>query len=144
MFPLAQRIRQSTARDALIPPGARVLAACSGGGDSVALAALLCELERATDWSLAGLLHVNHGLRGASADEDEAFCRQLAGELAVPIVVERVDVSASARARRISIEAAGHRESGTSSSSAWFEREPPISWRPRTRATTRRRPFSCG
>lgn len=109
MFPLAQRIRQSTARDALIPPGARVLAACSGGGDSVALAALLCELERATDWSLAGLLHVNHGLRGASADEDEAFCRQLAGELAVPIVVERVDVSASARARRISIEAAGHR-----------------------------------
>ncbi len=109
MFPLAQRILQSTQRDALIPPGARVLTACSGGGDSVALAALLCELERATDWSVAGLLHVNHGLRGASADEDEAFCRRLAGELDVPVTVERADVAARARAERISVEAAGHR-----------------------------------
>ena len=109
MFRLAQRVLQSVERDALIPPGARVLSACSGGGDSVALAALLSELERATDWSLAGLLHVNHGLRGASADEDEAFCRQLAGDLGVPIIVEHVDVAARARAERTSVEAAGHR-----------------------------------
>ena len=109
MFPPAQRVLQSAARDALIPPGARVLAACSGGGDSVALAALLCELEPETDWSVAGLLHVNHGLRGASADEDEAFCRQLARDLGVPIAVERADVAARARAERISVEAAGHR-----------------------------------
>ena len=109
MFPLAQRVLQPADRDALIPPGARVLAACSGGGDSVALAALLCELEPSTDWSVAGLLHVNHGLRGASADEDEAFCRQLARDLGVPIAVERADVAALARAERISVEAAGHR-----------------------------------
>ena len=109
MFPLTQRVLHSIDRDALIPPGARVLAACSGGGDSVALAALLCELEPETDWSVAGLLHVNHGLRGASADEDEAFCRQLARGLGVPITVERADVAALARAERISVEAAGHR-----------------------------------
>ena len=109
MFPLLQRVLQSIDRDALVHPGARVLAACSGGGDSVALAALLCELEPKTDWSVAGLLHVNHGLRGASADEDEAFCRQLAGALGAPIIVERVDVAARARAERTSVEAAGHR-----------------------------------
>ena len=109
MSPLAQRVRQSIEREALVPPGARVHVACSGGGDSVALAALLCAIERETDWSVAGLLHVNHGLRGASADDDEAFCRQFARELGVPITVERVDVAARARKERISIEAAGHR-----------------------------------
>ena len=109
MSSLAQRIPLSIERAALIPRGARVVVACSGGGDSVALAALLCEIEREADWSVAGLLHVNHGLRGASADGDEAFCRQLARELGVPISVEHVDVAGRARAERISVEAAGHR-----------------------------------
>ncbi len=83
--------------------------ACSGGGDSVALAALLCELAQGAGWSFAGLLHVNHGLRGAAADEDEAFCRDVAATLGVPMAVERADVAARARAERVSIEAAGHR-----------------------------------
>ncbi len=109
MSPLVQRVRQSIEREARIQPAARVLVACSGGGDSVALASLLCETAPAAGWSVAGLLHVNHGLRGASADDDEAFCRQLAGELGVPITVERIDVAARAREERISIETAGHR-----------------------------------
>lgn len=109
MSSLAQRVRQSIEREARIQPAARVLVACSGGGDSVALASLLCEITPATGWSVAGLLHVNHGLRGASADGDEAFCRRLAGELGVPITVERIDVAARARKERVSIEAAGHR-----------------------------------
>ena len=109
MSPLAQRVRQSLEREALLPPGTRVLVACSGGGDSVALGALLCELAPGAKWSVAGLLHVNHRLRGAASDEDETFCRDLAATLGVPITVERVDVAARARGERISIEAAGHR-----------------------------------
>ena len=109
MSPLAQRVRQSLEREALLAPGARVLVACSGGGDSVALAPLLCELAPAASWSVAGLLHVNHRLRGPASDEDEAFCRDVAATLGVPITVERVDVAARAGAERISIEAAGHR-----------------------------------
>ena len=109
MSPLVQRVRQAIEHEALIPLGARVLVACSGGGDSVALGALLCELAPAANWSVAGLLHVNHRLRGAASDEDEAFCRDVAATLGVPIAVERVDVAARARAERVSIEAAGHR-----------------------------------
>ncbi|MCE2539077.1 MAG: tRNA lysidine(34) synthetase TilS [Acidobacteria bacterium] len=109
MSPLAHRVRQSLEREALLPTGARVLVACSGGGDSVALGALLCELAPVASWSVAGLLHVNHRLRGAVSDEDEAFCRDVAATLGVPVTVERVDVAARARAERISIEAAGHR-----------------------------------
>ena len=109
MSPLAQRVRQSLEREALLPPRARVLVACSGGGDSVALGAVLCELAPAASWSVAGLLHVNHRLRGTASDEDEAFCRGVAATLGVPVTVERVDVAAGARAERVSIEAAGHR-----------------------------------
>ncbi len=109
MSSLSQRVLQSIERGALIPPSARVAVACSGGGDSVALAALLCELAQGAAWSVAGLLHANHGLRGAAADEDEAFCRDLARQLGVAVTVERVDAAARARAERTSIEAAGHR-----------------------------------
>lgn len=106
---LPQRVLQSIEREVLIPAGARVLVACSGGGDSVALGDLLCDLALRGGWSVAGLLHVNHHLRGAAADEDEQFCRDLARDLGVSIMVERVDVAARARAERTSIEAAGHR-----------------------------------
>lgn len=109
MVPLRRRVVRAIERDALLPAGARVLVACSGGADSVALSDLLCALAPRSPWSVAGLLHVNHRLRGAAADEDEAFCRELAGALGVPVIVERVDAAARARADGISVEAAGHR-----------------------------------
>ena len=109
MSSLAQRVLQFVEREALLSMDARVVVACSGGGDSVALAALLCELAPDAHWSVAGLLHVNHRLRGPAADEDEQFCRDLARDIEVPITVERVDVAARARAERTSVEAAGHR-----------------------------------
>ena len=83
--------------------------ALSGGGDSVALAAILVDLAVEADWSVAGLFHLNHRLRGSDADADERFCEALARDLGVPIQVERIDVGARARADRTSIESAGHR-----------------------------------
>ena len=53
----------------------RILVACSGGPDSVALVRLLC----ASHPQRAGLLvaHYHHGLRGPAADEDARFVEQL-------------------------------------------------------------------
>ena len=42
---------------------------------------LLRELAPDLGFALAGLIHVNHGLRGAESDADEAFCRALADRL---------------------------------------------------------------
>jgi len=70
-------------RHHLIQPGQRVLAACSGGADSTALAVVLHRLAAAVPFQLE-LLHVHHGLRGAAADADESFCRELAGRLGIP------------------------------------------------------------
>ena len=106
---LAERVLRAIERDRLIPRDGRVLAALSGGADSVALSALLADAAPAGGYALAGLLHINHQLRGAASEADEGFCRGLAATLDLPLIVERVDVAALARAEGISIEHAGHR-----------------------------------
>ncbi len=67
---------------------------------------MLHDLAAAGRAAVAGLIHVNHLLRGAESDADEAFCRALALRLGWPIEVARVDVGARARATSQSIEAA--------------------------------------
>ena len=61
-----------------------LLIGLSGGADSVALTHLLLE----AGCSLRAV-HVNHGLRGAESDGDEAFVRALCRELDVPLLVYR-------------------------------------------------------
>ena len=56
--------------------------AVSGGADSVFLLLALHELGVA-----AAVLHVNHALRGAESNADEAFVRSLAGNLGLPVDV---------------------------------------------------------
>ncbi len=106
---LHARVREQIRREELIPPHGRVVIALSGGSDSVALTLLLGEVASDLGFTIAGVAHLNHWLRG-SAREDERFCRGFAQELSLPIVTETVDVSASARLARISLEDAGHRE----------------------------------
>ena len=60
-----------------------ILAAVSGGIDSTALLLALAELEQ---FELVAA-HVNHHLRGAESDGDEAFVRDLCARLGVPLRV---------------------------------------------------------
>jgi len=101
---LLSRVRRTLGQHDLVPAGGRVLVALSGGADSVALVHILRELESAGDLTVAGLAHFNHQLRGAESDEDEAFCRDIAAALALPIEVGCDDVRARARAQHRSIE----------------------------------------
>lgn len=66
------------AADALLPEGCRVVAAVSGGGDSVALLELLWRMARgrALDLSVA---HLDHGLRRGSGT-DRRFVERIARE----------------------------------------------------------------
>ncbi len=68
--------------------GVRVLLACSGGPDSVALAALLDRLARADGFELI-LAHVNHGTR-PSADQDECVVLSVAARLGRPVRIARL------------------------------------------------------
>jgi tRNA(Ile)-lysidine synthase len=77
--------------------GQRVAAAVSGGADSVALALWLHNFATrpAPVFSFVGVIHVNHALRGAESDADEAFCRALAQRLNVPIDVVAAPIAAT-------------------------------------------------
>lgn len=78
------RIRQALA--ALHPGGSPVLAAVSGGPDSMLLTWALhqCGL-------LGGIAHVNYQLRGADSGADEALVRAWAQQHGVPVFVHRAD-----------------------------------------------------
>ena len=106
-------MNRSTAREALerallssrLATGARILAAVSGGPDSVALLRSLVDLAPGRSWALC-VGHVHHGLRGEEADRDETFVRDLAHALGLHYEVRRVDTPTYARERRLSPEAA--------------------------------------
>jgi tRNA(Ile)-lysidine synthase len=102
----SRRVSRAIRRGALWGPADRVAVAVSGGADSVALVRALAELATYADWTLAGLIHVNHNLRGHDALLDERLCRDLAAELKLPIDVVNVDVAAHRVARRVSLETA--------------------------------------
>ncbi len=76
---LLQKLRTQLRTSSLLPAGARLGVAVSGGGDSVALLLLLCALTPEWGWSLA-VVHMNHGLR-PEASEEQAFVEALAQDL---------------------------------------------------------------
>ena len=85
--------------------GRRMLIALSGGADSVALLTLLCSRREADGFTLAAA-HFHHGIRGADADGDAEFCRELCARLGVQLIEGRGNVVALARARGIGLEQA--------------------------------------
>lgn len=68
--------------------GSSVLVACSGGPDSVALAALLDRLAHEDGFEPV-IAHVNHGVRD-SADQDECVTLSVAARLTRPAIVARL------------------------------------------------------
>ncbi len=68
--------------------GGRILVALSGGADSVALLHALAALRRKFHFELAAA-HLNHALRAAESDRDEAFVRDLCARAGVELIVER-------------------------------------------------------
>ena len=82
---------------ALLKPGLRVAVGLSGGADSVALLRALA--ARSGELGLVlHAAHLHHGLRGAEADADLAFARELAASLGLPFHEARIDVAAEAQA----------------------------------------------
>ena len=82
------RVEDFCIREGLLQPGTplQLAAAVSGGADSMALLLLLRQLQPRFGYTLSAC-HVNHGLRGQSADRDEAFVRAECARLGVPLRV---------------------------------------------------------
>jgi tRNA(Ile)-lysidine synthase len=89
-------VRRTIEKYRLIGQDDRILAGVSGGADSVCLVLALKELG-----FRFAIAHVNHGLRGDAADQDERFTAVLAQHLGVPFFTRKVVLMAG------NIEAAG-------------------------------------
>jgi len=86
----------------------KILIACSGGPDSVALFHLLRELSQKHRWQL-GLVHFNHQLRPGDAEKDERFVKNLARKSKVPFYCGAGNVKREAERTKSSIEETARR-----------------------------------
>lgn len=100
-----QRIIHTIEAYQMIQPGMRVLAAVSGGADSVCLLVTLAGYRSQMDFSLS-VVHVEHGLRGEESLEDAQYVRELCEALKVPFYLESVDAKRVAKERHLSVEEA--------------------------------------
>lgn len=82
-----------------------MLAAVSGGPDSVAMLHVLSELGPSLGINL-GVAHFNHCIRGGESDADAAFVSCLAGRLGFPLHAGEGDVPAAAGSEGVSLEMA--------------------------------------
>jgi tRNA(Ile)-lysidine synthase len=92
-------------REGLFRPGDRVLAAVSGGPDSVALLHLLVRLKPQLGLDL-GVAHYDHGLRGEDSGADADFVNDLARGLDLPCHQGAGQVRDAARRDRVSLQMA--------------------------------------
>lgn len=90
----------------MIKRGDMVIAGVSGGADSVCLLFILSSLSEELGFRIR-VCHVNHGIRGTQADEDEEYVKKLCGELGIPCHVFREDVELFAKKWKQSSEEAG-------------------------------------
>lgn len=97
------KVLEAVSRYNMINRGDRLAVGLSGGADSVALAHILRGL--AGEWGLTlSALHLNHRLRGAESERDEAFVRALCARWGLPLVVESAPVGELARQRGMTVE----------------------------------------
>ncbi len=92
----------------MLPEGGRVIAALSGGSDSMAMLTALLMLRERYSFTLEAA-HVNHCLRGEQADSDERFVRDFCEKQGIKLHVLRADVAAEAKKNGEGLEEAGRR-----------------------------------
>ena len=98
---LIQKVKTAIERDHLMPDGSHSFVGVSGGADSVALLHLFHQIGIPLT-----VAHLNHSIRGAEADADEAFVKDLCKKLGVKCVMAKTDVPALAAEKGISLEMA--------------------------------------
>ncbi|MBR3296919.1 MAG: tRNA lysidine(34) synthetase TilS [Firmicutes bacterium] len=101
-------VRHTIKKHKLINKGDEVLLGLSGGPDSLCLLHILCLLRFEIGFGLSAL-HLNHKIRGAEADADAEWVKELCGLLCVPLAVYERDIPAMAKELGITEEDAGRR-----------------------------------
>ena len=99
---LPARAAEYIRKNSMISNRDHVLAAVSGGPDSVALLSILVNLKDALGIERITVIHFDHRLRGDESDGDREFVRALARSAGLDFRCGTADVRAFARSRKIS------------------------------------------
>lgn len=102
------KIKSAIEKFSMIKKGDSVIVALSGGADSMALAFFLNSVKNEYGITLKAA-HVNHGIRGASADADEAFVKDFCDKNGIELHVLHADVPQIARETGETHEECGRR-----------------------------------
>ena len=92
----------------MIERGSVVVAAVSGGSDSMAMLHILDAIKGDFDFTLKAV-HVNHGIRGAEADADERFVEEYCSQNSIPLEILKADVISEAQKLGVGLEEAGRK-----------------------------------
>jgi tRNA(Ile)-lysidine synthase len=101
---IVRTVRSTILKYRMFGEGAHVLAACSGGPDSMALVAILRELGESMGFRLSAA-YFNHRLRPGAAD-DEALVREMCRRWGLRFVSGEEDVGSYAAGKRLNLEEA--------------------------------------
>lgn len=102
---MLEKVQAFCERHHLLPNGCRILVACSGGPDSLALLHWLWQMRGKYQLQI-GAAHFEHGIRGAESKQDAAFVRTFCAERGIPFALASADVPSIAAKRKISLEKA--------------------------------------
>jgi tRNA(Ile)-lysidine synthase len=102
---LILKVKKWISAEELIIKGDRVLCGLSGGADSVAMLLILESLKTELGFELRAA-HVNHMLRGAEAERDADFCRELCARKNIAFSLLRGDAARLAREKKLGLEEA--------------------------------------
>ncbi len=87
-----------------------VLVGFSGGSDSLMLLLFLREFKKRRKLNFKLLaVHINHSIRGNEADSDERLAQDIASELGVEFICERVNVPELSKEKSIGLEEAARK-----------------------------------
>ena len=102
MDPITSKVMRAVGR--MVSPGDRIVAAVSGGADSVVMIHLLKEMMVKTPPFELAIAHLNHLTRGEDSREDAAFVAQLGGKLDLETFVEEIDVDLEKKRMKTSFQ----------------------------------------
>jgi len=90
----------------LIEKGDKVLVALSGGADSIFLLSFLIKFKKRFGIEVAAF-HLNHKLRGKSADTDEKFCSNFCKQNKIKFICVKKEVKYYSKKLKVSVEEVG-------------------------------------
>lgn len=93
---MLNKLSEALREQNMVLPGETVVAAVSGGADSIALLFGLYLLKDILGFQLCAA-HFNHQLRGAESDSDEAFVRAFCDRYEIPLTVGKGNVIPGAK-----------------------------------------------